>query len=642
MSLASKLNNLISEIDNVTGESSNDLTEAIQTLIDGYIGGERYSITWNLTNVDSSTKKTHTASEKPFSATISAKTGYTIDDTSIVVTMGGLDITSTAYNNGAVSIGAVTGNITITALATINPIDLLNVSWANYAITCGEQTNAYNGWCPHNIQYDDINDCFVFLQCHCDKHLNKTCTSWTLCIIDPYDPANYTDIPIPTFNGLGNLVVEKGVWTIIPRNQLYVYRSSDMGETWDTLTARIPNNLFGVYKCGDTYYGGNDTNTETTYFKSNDLLTWETVSFSSDLGYSVLCETTFCDFNGYIWAFNRTNDSELGHPVVLRSDDDGETWELFSDSDLHGYRSTVSCQAFASYIMVADIDRDNGILYYNKFDGETFETLNSWNVPNSGDDFHNVNIATNYKDAVMLVFMHSVSSADPSYTYFANAFYAGCDNVMLLGSVNDLPHIEYTYYDTAAAFVEFANSNLTEGVNGGTYTWDTTGGARCVFPAEETSFVDEIELPLGLIQCHSQYSLDIQIKDGENITAPYNNTLTRPTVDMNQNRLAAGTSHKAYFVIGDDLYSYGSGSKANELPVLTKVNAFYDVAVRGWAETQNDITGQEWQENLGFRKVFSINRNTSGSSSVIANNNFFNVESAHKIAVLTFVESNEV
>ena len=55
----------------------------------------------------------------PYSATITASSGYVLTGASVSITMGGVDITSSAYNNGTISIAEVTGAlvITITAVA---------------------------------------------------------------------------------------------------------------------------------------------------------------------------------------------------------------------------------------------------------------------------------------------------------------------------------------------------------------------------------------------------------------------------------------------------------------------------------------------------------------------------------------------
>lgn len=77
-------------------------------------------VTQSLLNVTSSYVGSSIISGQAFSATLTADTGYTM--AGVVVTMGGVDVTTTAYNSstGEVSIASVSGNIIITASAAIN------------------------------------------------------------------------------------------------------------------------------------------------------------------------------------------------------------------------------------------------------------------------------------------------------------------------------------------------------------------------------------------------------------------------------------------------------------------------------------------------------------------------------------------
>lgn len=80
--------------------------------------GTSYSITQTLTHVTSTNSATTIADGESYTTTLAAESGYTMD--SVAVSMGGVDITATAYTEGTgvVSIGSVTGNIIITATAT--------------------------------------------------------------------------------------------------------------------------------------------------------------------------------------------------------------------------------------------------------------------------------------------------------------------------------------------------------------------------------------------------------------------------------------------------------------------------------------------------------------------------------------------
>ena len=77
-----------------------------------------HSITNALTNVTTTNGAVSAEAGTAYSATITPSNGYTMD--SVTVTMGGTDITATAYNSdtGVISIAAVTGDVVITANAT--------------------------------------------------------------------------------------------------------------------------------------------------------------------------------------------------------------------------------------------------------------------------------------------------------------------------------------------------------------------------------------------------------------------------------------------------------------------------------------------------------------------------------------------
>jgi uncharacterized repeat protein (TIGR02543 family) len=74
-----------------------------------------HSVTQTLTNVTSSYTGTTVNDGAEFTATLTADDTYTLGD--VTVTMGGTDITSTAYSAGVVTIASATGDIVITATA---------------------------------------------------------------------------------------------------------------------------------------------------------------------------------------------------------------------------------------------------------------------------------------------------------------------------------------------------------------------------------------------------------------------------------------------------------------------------------------------------------------------------------------------
>lgn len=101
-------------------------------------GGDivRYNITNLLTNVSNSNSATSIREEQAYNATLSVAESASLD--SVSVTMGGVNITATAYNTSSkvISIASVTGDVVITARASIvvtQPITWTGVGTENTA-----------------------------------------------------------------------------------------------------------------------------------------------------------------------------------------------------------------------------------------------------------------------------------------------------------------------------------------------------------------------------------------------------------------------------------------------------------------------------------------------------------------------------
>lgn len=84
----------------------------------GYAATIYHSITNTLTHVTTSNDAVAAVDGTEYTATLTANSGYTMGN--VVIKMGGIDITSTAYtaSNGVISIASVTGDVVITAVAT--------------------------------------------------------------------------------------------------------------------------------------------------------------------------------------------------------------------------------------------------------------------------------------------------------------------------------------------------------------------------------------------------------------------------------------------------------------------------------------------------------------------------------------------
>lgn len=77
-----------------------------------------YAVVNNLTNVTTNNTAESLENGNAYTATLTADDGYTLDY--VKVTMGGKDVTSTVYSDGVINISDVTGNLVITAAASVS------------------------------------------------------------------------------------------------------------------------------------------------------------------------------------------------------------------------------------------------------------------------------------------------------------------------------------------------------------------------------------------------------------------------------------------------------------------------------------------------------------------------------------------
>lgn len=100
----------------ITGHVSINAQKEVPMVIYSYEGGdETYkNVQQILSNVTSSYTEDSVETGEAFTATLTADQGYTLG--TVVVTMGGVDVTETVYSAGTVTIASVTGDIVILAV----------------------------------------------------------------------------------------------------------------------------------------------------------------------------------------------------------------------------------------------------------------------------------------------------------------------------------------------------------------------------------------------------------------------------------------------------------------------------------------------------------------------------------------------
>lgn len=99
-----------------TTDQSANITSLVSALSSGSTPTiTHYTVTNTLTKCTNGNSNSSVAENTSYIATITPNTGYKLD--TVTVTMGGVDVTSTVYNNGKITINSVTGNIVIIATA---------------------------------------------------------------------------------------------------------------------------------------------------------------------------------------------------------------------------------------------------------------------------------------------------------------------------------------------------------------------------------------------------------------------------------------------------------------------------------------------------------------------------------------------
>ena len=155
--------NITSSVYNGTTNTINipNVTGDISITASGYSTLVYYTITNTLSNCSTSNNTSQILSGGSYSAKLTVDTGFILSSSSVTVTMGGTNITSSVYSNGTINIAEVIGNVVIT----VSP----QISYrANSRVSLGSGTPykiaSLSGWCATgsdsygniNVQQGDI------------------------------------------------------------------------------------------------------------------------------------------------------------------------------------------------------------------------------------------------------------------------------------------------------------------------------------------------------------------------------------------------------------------------------------------------------------------------------------------------------
>lgn len=309
-----------------------------------------YAVTKTLSNCAANNDAATIRAGSAFVATLIPAAGYTMSGATVTITMGGEDITATAYSNGAISIAQVTGDVVITATAVeVNTLTFAQATlpftpdrYKGHTCLCygagkfvllGAGKNVHTSIDGVNWTDEGVRSPTLF-----EKNTVMTYANGKFYYVTSGASSTYcgTSDDGITWNvkASGLLIANTGVvFAITPCDGAVACAFSTKFYVWDGVTFEertkngdaktlsfIGNKFFtlGVKKVNDIY--------RIRVYTSSDMETWDTIAtdLSVDNSY-YYCDNGFVHFNGrYINVVNRGTTSMT--PVVIYSAD-GENWE---------------------------------------------------------------------------------------------------------------------------------------------------------------------------------------------------------------------------------------------------------------------------------------------------------------------------
>lgn len=209
-----------------------------------------YTITNNLTNCTSNNNKTNTQENTSYTATISPSSGYTLTDASISVTMGGVDVTSTVYNNGVINISSVTGNVVITISAVKIALSVNEISPSYLTVKNRRTININNP----DAMLTEMPDTISFIAKDVDQYWS---TSTTVCL-NVRDNV-YTQTPIKISYTKQTLTVDGIIYAVI------TITKADYTTAYNTYKGYIDNDGKIAYNLNSISFGNSDNKFNENY-----------------------------------------------------------------------------------------------------------------------------------------------------------------------------------------------------------------------------------------------------------------------------------------------------------------------------------------------------------------------------------------
>lgn len=271
-----------------------------------------YTVTNTLTNCTSSNSTTSIRKGSAYSATISADSGYQMKGATVSITMGGTDITETAYSDKTITISAVTGNIVINITASA-------ITGPQWVETTNPPTHAY---------YQQLSPGPDII--YATSIIASANSADSNVVAKSSDGISWENITVPNsalYGGNEPFVFGDNGTVIYPASNNYVFYSNTSNITsWtrvsvgtDNAFQELTSAFYGGGKFVLTYNGGGYTGQrKSTIFTSSDGKVWSkyvipNTTYDTDLFGAYL--------NGTYYVFI------TGSNQVFYTSTDGATWE---------------------------------------------------------------------------------------------------------------------------------------------------------------------------------------------------------------------------------------------------------------------------------------------------------------------------
>lgn len=316
-----------------------------------------YTVTNALTNAVTSNDAETVEGGAEYTAIVAAASeDYTLS--SVIVTMGGVDITAEVYADGTIIIPEVTGDIVITVVAVVpaEPTDIM--SQFKYIGPTTYSPGTYTAWCPTGLIYDETRDVYAHFMNVQNRHYQapNACELW-FNAINPETLAHTKPVFIArtgealsgsmvSAGALGNCIKD-GIYYMFSNAEKGYYKSEDGGITWthEEYEAGPDQNPWGCYVLDNgRMIMGADTQTHKVYYSDDNGKNWTTVQSEN------FNEPTFIDFGGgSVMAICRENmdaDNNIQKPWMHVSRNYGATWTDSVAMETVGYMGNNNCNAY--------------------------------------------------------------------------------------------------------------------------------------------------------------------------------------------------------------------------------------------------------------------------------------------------------